>query len=129
MKKVFVPEEFRHYYDDWHFSPAVETGELIFFAGVTAARKDKIISEDPEEQFHDLFHKLNIYLKSAGVGFEHIVEMTSYHIDVKQQFQLFSEVKDHYIKAPYPAWTAIGVSDFIPENALVEVRVIATRDI
>lgn len=27
----------------------------------------------------------------------------------------------------YPAWSAIGVSEFIPENALVEIRVVAKR--
>ncbi|HIB5011826.1 TPA: RidA family protein, partial [Klebsiella quasipneumoniae subsp. quasipneumoniae] len=38
------------------------------------------------------------------------------------------KVKDRYIKAPYPAWTAIGVSEFIPENALVEMRIVAKME-
>jgi enamine deaminase RidA (YjgF/YER057c/UK114 family) len=37
-------------------------------------------------------------------------------------------VKDRHIFAPYPAWSAMGVSELITEGALVEIRVIATDD-
>ena len=60
MKKVIIPEEFRHYYDDWHFSPVVERNGTVYLSGVTAARKDKKISIDPEEQYHDAFYKLKV---------------------------------------------------------------------
>jgi hypothetical protein len=33
--------------------------------------------------------------------------------------------KDRHIAAPYPAWSAIGVSQLITEGALVEIRAIA----
>lgn len=52
-------------------------------SGVTAARKDKPISQHPEEQFHDAFYKLGVYLKAAGLGYENILEMTTFHIDLK----------------------------------------------
>jgi len=34
-------------------------------------------------------------------------------------------VKDEYVSSPYPAWTAIGVTELITEGTIVEVRVIA----
>ena len=34
-------------------------------------------------------------------------------------------VKDRYLTDPYPAWTAIGVSELAAPAALVEVRVVA----
>jgi enamine deaminase RidA (YjgF/YER057c/UK114 family) len=37
------------------------------------------------------------------------------------------KVKDEYVTAPYPAWTAIGVSDLITPGTTVEVRLIARR--
>ena len=125
MKKSIFPEDFKHYFNDWHFSPVIDADGTVYLSGVTAARKHKPISKDPEEQFHDAFYKLGLYLKAAGLGYEHILEMTTFHIDLKKHSALFSEVKDKYIKAPYPAWSAIGVSEFIPENALVEMRVVA----
>lgn len=30
--------------------------------------------------------------------------------------------------APYPSWTAIGVSDLLTDGALVEIRAIAHRE-
>ncbi|WP_070965593.1 RidA family protein [Vibrio sonorensis] len=127
MKKSIVPQEFRHYFDDWHFSPVIEADGTCYLSGVTAARKDKLISLDPEEQFHDAFYKLGIYLKAAGLSYDDILEMTTFHIELKKHIDVFSRVKDQYIKAPYPAWSAIGVSEFIPENALVEMRVVAKK--
>lgn len=129
MKKSIVPEEFQHYYSDWHFSPVIEADGTVYLSGVTAARKDKKISKNPEQQFHDAFYKLGIYLRSAGLDYENILEMTTFHIDLKKNIDLFSKVKDEYIKAPYLAWSAIGVSEFIPENALVEMRIVARGDI
>jgi hypothetical protein len=37
------------------------------------------------------------------------------------------KVKDEYVGAPYPAWTAIGVSQLITEGTIVEIRLIARR--
>lgn len=127
MKKPIVPEDFKHYYHDWHFSPVIESDGTFYLSGVTAARKDKPISKDPGEQFHDAFYKLGVYLNAAALTYDHIVEMTTFHIDLKKHIALFSSVKDAYIKAPYPAWSAIGVSEFIPENALVEMRIVARK--
>ncbi|EOX4911357.1 hypothetical protein ACE34T_004497 [Vibrio alginolyticus] len=49
MKKSIVPDEFRHYFDDWHFSPVIEADGTVYLSGVTAARKGKQISTNPEE--------------------------------------------------------------------------------
>ena len=129
MKKSIVPAEFQHYFNDWHFSPVIEADGTVYLSGVTAARKDKPISKDPEEQFLDAFYKLGVYLKAAGLSYENILEMTTFHIDLKKHIAAFSKVKDEYVKAPYPAWSAIGVAEFIPENALVEMRIVAKRSI
>ncbi|MEH6727844.1 MAG: Rid family hydrolase [Hyphomicrobiales bacterium] len=127
MPDYIVPEMFSHYRDDWHFTPVVDTGSLVFLSGVTAAHPGRDISENPETQFHDAFAKLKIYLNEADLGFENIVELTSFHVDLKRHMETFSAVKDVYIKPPFPAWTAIGVADFIPKNALVEMRIVACR--
>lgn len=66
MKKAIVPEEFQHYFDDWHFSPVIEADGTVYLSGVTAARKDKPISKYPEEQFHDAFYKL-VPLSKCGL--------------------------------------------------------------
>ena len=37
------------------------------------------------------------------------------------------EVGLEFVAAPYPAWTAIGVSELITEGTIVEIRLIARR--
>jgi hypothetical protein len=32
-----------------------------------------------------------------------------------------------YVKAPYPAWTAIDVDRLIPERGITEIKVVARR--
>jgi enamine deaminase RidA (YjgF/YER057c/UK114 family) len=39
----------------------------------------------------------------------------------------FVKVKDEFIAEPYPAWTAIGVSELLTDGALAEIRAIAKR--
>jgi enamine deaminase RidA (YjgF/YER057c/UK114 family) len=39
----------------------------------------------------------------------------------------FIKVKDEFFAAPYPAWTAVGVSELITDGALAEIRAIARR--
>ncbi len=127
MKKSLVPERYQHYYQNLHYSPVIDTGAFVFLSGVTAARPNEPVPTDPEAQFHKAFDKLATYLSEAGLGFEHIVELTSFHVDLRKHIDVFSAVKDQYIGEPYPAWSAIGVTEFIPVNALVEMRVVAMR--
>lgn len=103
MKKSIVPEDFQLYFSDWHFSPIIEADGTVYLSGVTATRKDKLIRLHPEEQFHDEFYKPGVYLKAAGLNYENILEMTTFHIDIKKHAGIFSKVKDEYVKAPYPA--------------------------
>jgi hypothetical protein len=36
-------------------------------------------------------------------------------------------VKDEFVSAPYPAWTAVGISELITTGTLAEIRIIAKR--
>ena len=127
MKKPIIPDKFSHFESDWHFSPGIDTGEFIFFSGITGAHPDLSVSHKPEQQFRDAFDFLCIYLDEAKLTLDDIVEMTTYHVDLKKHIDVFIKVKDDYIKKPYPAWSAIGVSELITDGTLIEIRVIAHR--
>lgn len=132
MKKPIVPKQFSHYYSDFHFSPAIESlcegSGFVFCSGATGTRSDGSISENPEVQFRDAFETVQLYLNEAGLSFDDVVEMTTYHIHLREHLEIFKAVKDEFVKEPYPAWSAIGVSEFITEGALVEIRVVASRE-
>lgn len=129
-KKVIAPPDLQGHYFDWHFSPAVESGGFVFVSGCTGTKPDGI---DPTniaptniiEQFRLSFQKIEKSLAEAGLSFADVVEMTTYHVGLRSQLEDFKRVKDEFICEPYPAWTAIGVSELAVEGALIEIRVIA----
>jgi enamine deaminase RidA (YjgF/YER057c/UK114 family) len=51
--------------------------------------------------------------------------MTTFHVGLRDHLGTFLKVKDRYLEAPYPAWTAIGVVELAVPDALVEIRVTA----
>jgi enamine deaminase RidA (YjgF/YER057c/UK114 family) len=127
MRKVLVPGEFSAIPDQWHFAPVVDAGEFLFLSGITGVHPDGSLSTDPEVQFRDAFRFVGMHLETAGLNFDNIVEMTTYHVSLRKHFGAFVKVKDEFVKPPYPAWTAIGITELITEGTLVEIRVIANR--
>lgn len=127
MKTTISAPNFAHFHDEWHLSPALDTGDFVFFSGVTGCRADYTVSSDPETQFREEFQFLNETLEAASLGFASIIEMTAYHIDLRKNLDAFTKVKDEFVEAPYPAWSCIGTTELITEGTLVEIRVICQR--
>jgi enamine deaminase RidA (YjgF/YER057c/UK114 family) len=109
------------------FVACLDTGEFIFFSGVTGCHPDYAVAEDPETQFRDAFRFLGKALAAAGLGYGSIVDMTTCHVELRKHLDLFTKVKDEFIAAPYPAWSCIGTSELITVGTLVEIRVICRR--
>jgi enamine deaminase RidA (YjgF/YER057c/UK114 family) len=124
MHHIIVPALAR-FEDDWHFSHAVRHDGLLYFSGVTGTDQDGHVPSDPSEQFERAFLHLRLYLEAAHASLRDIIEMTTYHVSLHDHLDAFTAVKDRHIDKPYPAWSAIGVSDLITRGALVEIRVIA----
>lgn len=127
MKRTVAAPEFAHYPGDWHLSPALDTGDFVFFSGQTGCRPDYTVSPDPEQQFRDAFEFLKANLAAAELTFGDVVEMTTYHVDLRKHLATFIRVKDEHMFAPYAAWSAIGVTELITEGTLLEIRIIARR--
>ena len=127
MKRTLTTPEFANYPDDWHFSPVLDTGDFLFFSGVTGTRADLSVAADAETQFRDAFGFLKANLAVAELTFDDVVEMTTYHVDLRRHLGAFIKVKDEFVGPPYPAWTAIGITELITEGTLVEIRAIARR--
>ena len=53
------------------------------------------------------------------------MEITTYHVGLNRDLQEFISAKDEFIVRPYPAQTAIGVSELASDGALVKIRVTA----
>ncbi|NJM82696.1 MAG: RidA family protein [Tabrizicola sp.] len=109
-------------------SPGMISGDHVFLTGMTGSAPDGSMPEDPEDQFRRAFEKIGAVLKEAGLGFGAIVEMTSFHIGLRDHFDLFAAVRARYVTAPYPAWTAVEVAALRRPGAVVEIRVVAAME-
>lgn len=127
-KRAIVPSEFRAAAELLKMSPAIVSNGYVFLTGVTGGDADGIMPRDAETQIRTVFDKIGTVLKEAGLTFESVVEMTSYHVGLRDHFDLFDAVRLDHVSAPYPAWTAVEVAGLRREGAIVEVRVVAADD-
>ena len=127
-KVAIVPAEFRAAHERLKFSPGVISGSHLFLTGVTGGGANGGMPQEAETQFRQVFAKIGLVLREAGLTFGSVVEMTSYHVGLREHFDLFDAVRLEHVEAPYPAWTAVEVAGLRREGAIVEVRVIASTD-
>lgn len=121
-----LPESMTEDYREFHLSPGFEAGGLVFISGQIGADVEGNVPKTPAEQAQCAFERIGIILKEAGLSFQDLVSIISHHVgDVTQIFDWFPEVKDSYLKEPYPAWTALGVSGLAIPGVVVEISAIA----
>jgi len=124
MKEV-IPGVDEAVYETYHFAPAVIDGDHLRCSGMIGFRPDLSVPEDPTAQFTLAFENLRGLLAEAGRTFANVTEMTTYHVGLRAHMQAFTAVKDKFMSAPYPAWTAVGISELASPGALVEIQVTA----
>jgi enamine deaminase RidA (YjgF/YER057c/UK114 family) len=114
--------------DQLKMTPAIVSGNHVFLTGVTGSDTRGLMPDDPETQTRNAFEKIGSVLQEGGLTFRSIVEMTTYHVGLREHFDLFDRIRLEYLDEPYPAWTAVEVAGLRREGAIVEIRVIAAND-
>jgi enamine deaminase RidA (YjgF/YER057c/UK114 family) len=122
-------------YSDWHFAPLRRAGDFVFLSGVVAGpRKDEARTPDAfKAQLRRAFTALQASLAAANLTFADVVEIESFHVFTSpyfagtkdEHFTAVRAVKDEFMRAPYPTWTAVGVAALLPDNGLVEIKLTA----
>ncbi len=121
-RNIIYPKNAPAYYRDWKFSPAVECNGFVFVSGCTGTMENGTVPEGIADQTRQAFLRIEMSLREAGVGFSDIVDMTTYHVGLRDHLAEFRSVKDEFISEPHPAWTAIGVSELASEGAVLKLR-------
>ena len=124
-RRVLVPPELRAACSRAGMSPGVVSHNHVFLTGVTGAGADGSMPSGAVDQFNACFAKIAAVLAEADLGLEAIVEMTSYHVELRDHFEAFDAVRRAHLSDPYPAWTAVEVAGLRRVGAVVEIRIVA----
>jgi enamine deaminase RidA (YjgF/YER057c/UK114 family) len=111
------------------YSQVVEVtapGRMIFIAGqIGVGRDGKLVPGDFRAQAVQTFENLKAALAAVGAGFEHVVKLNNYLIDIAHQ-PVLREVRQLYVnQAAPPASTSVRVVGFAREGALLEIEAVA----
>lgn len=127
-KRALVPPELRVATEQLKMSPAIVSGDHVFLTGVTGSDADGQMPDDPGSQMRNAYEKIGLVLRTGGLTFRSVVEMTTYHVGLRGHFDLFNQIRLEFLGEPYPAWTAVEVAGLRREGAIVEIRAIASTD-
>ncbi len=114
----------RKFQEDWGFSDAVVTGDTIYLSGIVVGMRDG--DTDMAAAYERVYARIDSILKRAGASWDDVVDMTSFHTDVEGQIQAMVSAQKRYVKAPPPAWTAIGVAKILG-GGITEIKITAKR--
>ncbi len=124
---VIMPEDpaALAFQSEFGYSEAIITGDTIYLSGVVAGPV-------PGEQglapaFERAFARIAATLKRAGADWGDVVDITTFHTDLAGQINEFAAVKNVHVKAPFPAWTAIGITALYEPTAVTEIKVVAKK--
>jgi enamine deaminase RidA (YjgF/YER057c/UK114 family) len=111
QRTPIFPEGRHALYEKHGYSAAIKSGDLLFVSGQVGSRPDGSAEPDFAAQVDLAFQNLRDVLAAAGCSFDDIVDVTSFHTDPEAQFPTVLDVKNRYFpKAPFPTWTALGVT-------------------
>ena len=108
---------------------------MVFLSGMTAAplyhshphiREEHYHAPDIETQVRRAMDKIKMVLEADGLSLRHIVKMTKYLTDMRDQDGV-SVVLKEYFGDWKPASTTIGVHSLNQPGARIEIDVIAVR--
>lgn len=122
-------------YDLYKYAPARRAGDTLYISGVIAARGpgEGTDAEAMKAAVRRAFRQLDRVLKASGASFADVTMINTFHIWTgpnftgtrDEHFAAFSAVKDEFMSAPHPAWTAVGTTGLLSDTAHVEIQMIA----
>lgn len=120
------------------FPHAKRVGDLLFLSGmgprergtsaipgVTLDGNGNVVDYDIEIQCRAVFDNVRSVLEDAGSGWENIVDVTVFLVDMRRDFQTFNRLYAEYFTSNRPTRTTIEVNR-LPTPIAIELKVIAT---
>ena len=122
-------------YDEYRYAAVRRVDNTLYLSGVVMGPREKEATDVAgfKAQVRRGFERIKANLEASGAGFADVVMVNSFHVwdspnftgSRDQHWDAFYEVAADYIKAPYPAWTAVGANGLLAPRGLVEVQMVA----
>jgi enamine deaminase RidA (YjgF/YER057c/UK114 family) len=107
-RKAIVPVGMEAVYEKIRYAPALKVGNTIYVSGQIGRDLSMQLVEGREAQIVQAFENLKLVLEAAGASLSDVVDLTTFHTDMRD-LPLFMQVRDRYLTTdPLPAWTAVG---------------------
>jgi len=109
-----------------HVVEITGNARIVYFAGQLGVDKNGVFAAGFEAQTVQAFENLKAALQAVGAGFEHLVKINNYLVDIERNVATFREVRDRYLAtSALPASTAVGVPALARPGALFEIEAVA----
>ncbi len=119
VRVAALPEPISHYTD------AVKAGGLLFLSGlVPVDGAGTVVGADAPAQARQVFRNMELVLKEAGCGFEDVVKLTLFLLDVGDRAAI-NPVRQEFFGAARPASTLVEVPALAVPGALLEIEAVA----
>ncbi|MFE5583563.1 RidA family protein [Kitasatospora sp. NPDC056531] len=127
MKRQLInPPPTQAIHDTLHFSQATRVGDLVWVSGQVGIDTATLTPADGvEAQTRLAFEGVKSALRGAGASLADIVDLSTFHTDLRGDMEVFSRVKDEYLPRLYPSGTAVGVTQLALPELVVEIRAVA----
>ncbi len=110
------------------YSQGVEWNGMILFSGqIGIDPATSVLVDGFEAQLDQVMKNIDGLLESQGITREHILK-TSIFLTNLGEFSKVNIAYENFFKAPYPARSCVEVPN-LPKGALVEIEVIAARNV
>ncbi len=108
-----------------HYTDAVRAGGLLFLSGIVPLDAEgRLVGEDAVAQARQVFRNMELVLKAAGCGFEDVVKVTHFLLDVNDRAAI-NPVRQEFFGEARPASTLVEVSALAVPGALLEIEAVA----
>jgi enamine deaminase RidA (YjgF/YER057c/UK114 family) len=127
--EIFSPAEMGPVLGPYSQIARVRAGTQIFIAGQVGADGKGVIAEGFEAQCAQTYANIEMALKAAGAGWEHVVQFTSYITDrnhIPDYMRYRAKAYPAFFPGlVYPTHTLLIVNGLVKESLLVEVTATA----
>jgi enamine deaminase RidA (YjgF/YER057c/UK114 family) len=110
-REPVFPTDRHALYEAHGYSAAIKSGDMLFVSGQVGSLPDGTPEPEFTAQVRRAFANLEATLAAGGCTVDDIVDVTTFHTDPQNQFETIMTVKNEVFRtAPYPNWTAVGVT-------------------